>query len=231
MASRPIFVASLNTLEVKTCNVEFKWFPGYSVTQKQKSIEDLHRQGKLRGIDDILEVSSKSPVELGVKLSAFNLKAKTQKYDKEFSVETAFQGSKVFQHGGPYTDLIFADSRAAKKDSRIKNSGPLVRFDFFGYSFKLKPRTMFYDWLYINTLLKNKDLIDELMSYTAFTDIEFNPQKSINCQAFSLALFRSLMEALSIEDEKIEPDKFEEMTMPIYKKLEAVTNLQAQLNF
>lgn len=229
MANRPIFIASLDSLEVKICDIEFKWFPGYSISQKQKSIEDLHKQGNIRGITNILEVSSKSPLELGVRLSAFNLKTKTQKHGKEFSVETAFQGSKVFQNGGPFTDLIFADSAAAKKDARIKKSGPLVRFDFFGYSFKLKPRTLFYDWLYINTLLKNKELIADLMPFTAFTDIEFNPQKSINCQAFSLALFRTLIEQHPIADDKIEPDEFEERTKAIYKKLNAVTNLQTQL--
>jgi len=30
------------------------------------------------------------------------------------------------------------------------------------------------------------------MKYEAFTDIEFNPEKSINCQAYSIAMFVSL---------------------------------------
>lgn len=231
MANRPIFVASLSSLGVKTINVDFKWYPGYSVSQKQKSIEDLHKQGGLRGIQNILEVSSKSPKELGVNLSAFNLKTKTQKKDKEFSVETAFQGSKVFEKGGPYTDLIFADSRSAKKDKRIKNSGPLVRFDFFEYSFKLQPRTLFYDWLYINTLLKNSHLVDQLDKYSAFTDIEFNPQKSINCQAFSLALFKTLKVNDMICGEKIEPTEFYELAKSIYERSEKFANIQNQLSY
>lgn len=231
MATRPIFVASLSSLGVKMINVHFKWHPGYSVSQKQKSIEDLHNQGHFRGIQNILEVSSKSPIELGVKLSAFNLKTKTKKNDKEFSVETAFQGSKVFENGGPYTDLIFADSRSAKKDFRIKNSGPLVRFDFFDYSFKLNPQSFFYDWLYINTLLNNPELLAQLDQYTAFTDIEFNPKKSINCQAFSLALFRTLIANDMICGKMIEPDKFFELTKTIYDKSKEGTNIQKHLSY
>ncbi len=32
----------------------------------------------------------------------------------------------------------------------------------------------------------------QILDYTAFTDIEFNPKKSINCQARSCALYVSL---------------------------------------
>ena len=34
--------------------------------------------------------------------------------------------------------------------------------------------------------------MDELLTYRAFTDIEFNPDKSFNCQARSCALLVSL---------------------------------------
>ena len=44
----------------------------------------------------------------------------------------------------------------------------------------------------MNTLYKNKDLAKEIVQYNAFTDIEFNPKKSINCQAYYAALFVSL---------------------------------------
>ena len=51
---------------------------------------------------------------------------------------------------------------------------------------------MFYDWLYIRALAQNSELALSLMEYNAFTDIAFNPKKSINCQANSAALFVSL---------------------------------------
>ncbi|TOQ17962.1 DarT1-associated NADAR antitoxin family protein, partial [Vibrio parahaemolyticus] len=82
----------------------------------QKSIQSLHQEAKVYGYNDLLEISSKSEVELGVSLSAFNLKITTKKHQRSFSVESAFQGSKVFERGGPYTDLFLADSLSAKRD-------------------------------------------------------------------------------------------------------------------
>lgn len=164
-----------------------------AVTQKQKSISALHSAATQRNICDApLEISSKSEDPLGVSLSAFNLKGITAKHDQPFTVETLFQSSKVFERGGPYRDLLCGTSRAAKKDPRLQESGRLVGFNLYGETWPLEPKTAFYDWLYINTLAKNEHLADELNRFDAFTDIEFNPGKAINCQAYSVALFRAL---------------------------------------
>ena len=48
---------------------------------------------------------------------------------------------------------------------------------------------MFYDFLYINALISNPDLCERVMGYDTFTDIEFNPKKSLNCQARAMAIF------------------------------------------
>ncbi|MGL4871695.1 MAG: DarT1-associated NADAR antitoxin family protein [Aeromonas veronii] len=194
MAERPLFIPSMegNTL-VRTEHVTFKWFPGMSVSQKQKSIDSLHMAASsIRGGENILEVSSKSRNELGVALSAFNLTFTTLRHQRTFSVECAFQGSKVFEHGGPFTDIFEMTSREAKKDERLRSSGRLIGFRFFGYDWGLEPQTAFYDWLYINALYKQPHLSEQLLTYSAFTDIEFNPERSINCQAYSLALYVSL---------------------------------------
>ena len=103
-----------------------------------------------------------------------------------------YQSSKVFSNGGPYKDLLFGSSIAAKTDLRLRESGELTKFLFFGISWQLEPKTAFYDWVYLNSLRKNQWAIERLDDYDAFTDIEFNPQKSINCQAYSVALFKSL---------------------------------------
>jgi hypothetical protein len=193
MAKRPVYVPRKDgKLGVEKKDIEFKWFPGMSKSQKQKSIESLHTEVELSGITPILEISSKSEDEIGVQLSAFNLNITTKVHKKIFSVETAFQGSKVFQHGGPYVDLFDKTSREAKKDVRLKQSGKLIKFNFYKKDFPLKPRTFFYDWLYINALNQNLSLAKDVLKYSGFTDIEFNPKKSINCQAYSAALYVSL---------------------------------------
>ena len=210
MASRPIYLPRYDSdLLVETHFVEFTWFAGMAPSQRQKSIVALHDAARLSGIcNRPLEVSSKSLDSLGVQLSAFNLSVLTPRHKREFTVETAFQSSKVFLNGGPYTDLLFETSRTAKKDSRLRESGELIRFEFFGEAWPLEPKTAFYDWLYLNALRKNSWAIDQLDDYDAFTDIEFNPEKSINCQAYSVALFKSLQGRGLLEESLARKDAF-----------------------
>jgi hypothetical protein len=98
-------------------------------------------------------------------------------------VECAFQGSKVFEDGGPFTDMFAMAPRDAKRDERLQTSGRLIGFRFMERDWALEPQTAFYDWVYISALIARKDLAEGLSKYSAFTDIEFNPEKSINCQA------------------------------------------------
>jgi hypothetical protein len=171
--------------------VEFRWHAGLAVSQKQKSIAELHASAKVAlGIERILEISSKSPDALGIALSAFNLKLDCG--DRRVPVEVAFQSSKVFLGGGPYLDLLDATPREAKADARLKQSGRLRTFIFQGTEWPLQPATVFYDWLYLSALAQNPQLAEPLAEYQAFTDIEFNPEKSINCQARSAALYVGL---------------------------------------
>lgn len=194
MAKRPVFIANLmGCTLVDTQMIDFQYHSGFAVVQKQKSINSLHEAIRnTQNITQILEISSKSESELGVALSAFNLMMLDKKTNRKFSVECAFQSSKVFGNGGPFLDLLNATSREAKKDERLKTSGQLKKFSFYGIDWALEPLTAFYDWLYINALNFNSDYHEELLKYEAFTDIEFNPEKSINCQAYSIAMFVSL---------------------------------------
>lgn len=196
MAIRPMFISGNGRNLVEEENIEFTWYSGFSKVQKQKSITAFHQEAlkKYENKIRILEVSSKSTELLGTQLSAFNLMIEDKKSDKKFSVECAFQSSKVFEYGGPYKDLLLVDSKTAKKDERLKNSGRLIAFKNSGKKWGLEPKTMFYDWLYVNALGQeyNKDLARQIVEYDAFTDIEFNPQKSVNCQARAVALFVSL---------------------------------------
>src|SRR3546814_18919252 len=72
------------------------------------------------------------------------------------------------------TDTLFPYTTLFRS---LQDSGRLVRFDFFGDSWSLEPKTAFYDWLYINILVNNDDLIQDVSFYDAFTDIEFNPER------------------------------------------------------
>ncbi len=200
MATRPVFIANCEKRDfVEIVEIDFDWYPGFSIKQKQKSIQSLHENFKKKYKEHkILEISSKSDSMLGVSLSAFNLMIHT-KNEKAFSVETAFQSSKVFERGGPYIDLYHCSSKEAKKDPRLKTSGRLIYFQYFNRKWPLEPKTLFYDWLYINALSLNKELSKQVLEFDAFSDIEFNPDKSINCQARSAALYVSLHKSNLLE--------------------------------
>lgn len=192
MAKRPVFIASKKpNVLVEVRQIEFVWHPGLSLSQKRKSIKSLHDSAKDLIDSQILEISSKSPDPVGVALSAFNLTLELSD-KRQHSLECVFQASKVFQQGGPYTDLLEKSPKDAKRDIRLKSSGLLLFFKCDGEMWPLQPATAFYDWLYITALSQNPQLSSQLLKFSAFTDIEFNPEKSINCQARSASLFVSL---------------------------------------
>ena len=216
MATRPIYVSTNNKKELfKEVNIDFQFFNGFAVTQKLKSIQSLHKNAQNNGYSNILEVSTKSDNTLGWSLSAFNLLVDFN-IDKKISLECAFQGSKVFEGDKQYDDLYFVESIKAKKDERLKKSGNIIGFNFDGEFWDNEPKTAFYDYLYIKTLYNNHgNIIDELIKYEVFTDIEFNPKKSINCQAKTCATLVSLVKLGLLENAISSKDEFINI---VYKK-------------
>lgn len=191
MAERPVFVPSTKgsrlVIEVP---VDFPWHPGMAPSQKKKNVLELHQAARSRGLLKLLEVSSKSEMEIGRRLSAFHQKVIVG--GRPYPLESVFQSSKEFEFGGPYLDLLSADPREAKRDPRLQNSGKLRRFYFGGEYFPLSPPTVFYDWLYFSAIFPEREWLRRLEQVDGFTDIEFNPARSVNCQARSCALFVSL---------------------------------------
>lgn len=202
MARRPVFLpVEKRDHLVDEIVCDFKWNPGFSPTQKKKNVAALHEAARRKGLSPLLEVSTKSEEKLGQRLSAFSLKIGTPEGD--ISIESAYQGSKVFQTAGPFVDLYASDSRAAKMDERLRTSGKLLRFQFFDTEWPLIPKTAFYDWLYLSALQPHQEFLKRLFHYKGFTDIEFNPEKSINCQARTCAILVSLLK-LDLLDEALE---------------------------
>lgn len=204
MAKRKTFVVSLNDI-FEEKEIDFVFYSGFSITQKQKSIESLHNAIKELYYDaEILEISSKSPIELGRKLSAFNLKL------DGIALENIFQSSKVFEYGGPYEDLLSKTPIEAKKDPRIKDSGRIIGFKYQGINYPTIPKTLFDDWMYCQALYSDQELMSSIINYDFFTDIEFNHEKSLNCQARSAAIFVSLYQKGLLEECLADIVKFEE---------------------
>jgi hypothetical protein len=220
MAIRQCYLSNEKYVEI--FDIDFNMSNGFAKSQKQKSILSLHEViiNELKvNKNQLLEVSSKSFNEIGIALSAFNLSAKTKKHEVTYTVESAFQSSKVFEGNIQYKDIMQLDSKSAKTDRRLKESGKLSYFQFYNHRFELNTGTSFYDWLYINVLLQNPKLCDDVMQYRAFTDIEFNSKKSMNTQAFAIALFVTLKLAQVDMSDFSEPEVFLNVTLPFYNKL------------
>lgn len=159
MAVRPIYVPKNSAPFYEVVNIEFKWNGGFAVSQKQKNIKAIHDGFMLIYPDGKpLEISSKSLVETGVKLSAFNLMKYVPELDRSIPVENVYQAGKVFENGCQYTDLMLVSPKKAKRDERLKNSGRLIKFRFDGKDFPLIPQSIFYNYIYLNAVLENNEL-------------------------------------------------------------------------
>lgn len=197
---------------------DFDWVAGLSLSQNQKNIRSLHQAIKRTGIDNILEVSSKSEDEAGVKLSAFNLKLRIN--GVESSVEGYYHGSKVFNGSIKLDDCIKMNSKDSKRYVReeIENNNlKLMGFEFNGKKFELDSKSMCYDYIYIFALTQNEELSNEILKYDCFTDIAFNQTKSIACQARTCALFKYLKNKGLVDSFIKNPNKYVYIYKNMYK--------------
>lgn len=195
MAVRPVYIPKNSAPFYDIVNIEFKWNGGFAVSQKQKNIKAIHDCFKLIYPEaNPLEISSKSLLQTGVELSAFNLMKYVPELKKSFPIENVYQAGKVFENGCQYTDLMLVSPKDAKRDERLKNSGKLTMFRFSGQNFPLIPESLFYNYIYINAIIENEKLAKKILDFNGFTDIEFNPQKSISTQAESAAIYVALAE-------------------------------------
>jgi hypothetical protein len=199
MAKRLVFFPTYpNSLELfREELVDFEWVPGLAISQGRKSVVNLHNAAKEDlGIENILEISTRSDATLGLQLSAFNLEKLIG--DKKYSVESIYQSSKVFEFGGPFADLIIKSSMDSKTDPRLKNSGKLLHHEFNDQIWPLSTSPNVYDLIYISAILEF-NLRQKILAFEAFTDIAYNQialknksGKSFNCQARSAAIYVSL---------------------------------------
>lgn len=172
MAIRPIYISTNipdNPFIKK--DVEFNWIKGMSYTQKCKRRDSLHKEIvnlEICDADKLLEISTKSDKEIGVKLSALNLSIPLTSGRKE-TVENIYQSSKV-----------------------LDEYNHIKEFRFNKTVFEKDPYSMYYDYLYLLGLYCNKEYWEELDEYNVFTDIEFNPSKQLNTQARAAAIWNTL---------------------------------------
>ena len=186
MAVRPIFISSgdIEKPFIKK-DISFKWVSGVSHIQLCRRRDSLSSEiSKLYDIKKWLEVSSMSDKEIGIKLSALNLILNTS--NGTDSVQNIYQSSKRYSFD--FTDY----------------------FKYNDLVFDSTPTGMFYDYIYMCAILQNSHLINDLVQFDIFTDIQFNPNKSLNTQARAVAIFKTLYDnnSLSIINDHEEFKKY-----------------------
>ena len=220
MATRPIFMPDYDgRFLVLERSFDFPWSSGFSESQKKKNVAALHKAAREQGISRILEISTKSSEEVGRRLSAFSLKIGLD--DKKFPLESVYQGSKMFKRGGPHPDIFHLSPREAKRFVREGEWGELMGFRLQGSDYPLIPKNAFYDWLYIRSIEPHASWIQEKVIYDAFTDIEFNPAKQVNCQARAFAEFQSLLKLGKLHDAAQDFNVFVEILNPENQEIHA----------
>lgn len=197
MAKRPIFVPDPNGSLVIERNIEFEWFPGQAPARKQLNIQSLHTAARSQYECDTLEISTKSLDQLGVSLSAFRLTIQNPEYDRPLLLEAAYQGSKILAETGHLTHLYeYQSGGEIKNYLNSRSEEQLLGFKYAGHEWPLTPQTAFYDWLYVTavhqSLHAEPEAKEQLSHFDAFSDIEYNPQRALNCQARACALYVAL---------------------------------------
>jgi len=176
MAFRPVFCRCLEGRRLRQDSRRrvpvVSWL---AASQKQRSIQSLHTEYlKLRPGARILEVSTKSPDHLGRALSAFHLKLTVE--SDRIPVENVFQASKVFAQGGPFTDLLTVPPHAAKRDPRLRESGPLQSFQWQNRCFPWNRRLFFTTGSTSQRLLRTQISLNVLWSTTALRILSSTPR-------------------------------------------------------
>ena len=197
MAQRPIFIPTDRTPYVATHMIDFPWVMGMAKSQARKRVLSLHEAATKVSLENLLEISTASNSTVGIRLSAFNLSV-TVNFGtldslnlQTHSVETVYQSSKVGRYAGknigPHPDWLGLTGKEVKSNIKGIKMDSIELYRYGKNAWPSQPSESFFTWLYINGLMQQGGLIEQLAQYDGFTDIYFNPKKTKNCQARAAA--------------------------------------------
>ena len=188
MASRYVF-----TVDRPPLSIDFEWIPGMSIQQRRRSCISLHNTLYNKGLrTPVLDISSASTKDLGISLSAFNLKTMNYETGEMNTVECVYQGSKKFTSGNRACHLYGNDSLFAKKFEAPVEWGKKNGFIYNGREYAGCGASKFYNWIYIDALVNyNRDKAQQILDecYCVFTDVQLKHISDPVCQAQACAQF------------------------------------------
>ena len=149
--------------------VTFTWIKG----SKRQNIRAVHDAVHTTDPDvSILEVSSASVQPEGEAVSSLRLLLHLDSVAQDVPISTVFEATKVFEHGGPFADLLTCEPPKVHKDTRLRTSGELLRYSLEGNEYPTEPyMDSFFEWLYCRALKQFPEKAEPLSRYNAFSDI------------------------------------------------------------
>lgn len=169
MATRTICFPISGYPYCKEQPVTFTWIKG----SKRQNIRAVHDAVHTTDPDfSILEVSSASVQPEGETVSSLRLLLHLDSVAQDVPISTVFEAAKVFEHGGPFADLLTCEPPKVHKDTRLRTSGELLCYSLEGSEYPTEPYPdSFFEWLYCRALKQFPEKAEPLSRYNAFSDI------------------------------------------------------------
>lgn len=169
MATRTICFPISGYPYCKEQPVTFTWIKG----SKRQNIRAVHDAVHTTDPDvSILEVSSASVQPEGEAVSSLRLLLRLDSVAQDVPISTVFEAAKVFEHGGPFADLLTCEPPKVHKDTRLRTNGELLRYSLEGNEYPVEPYPdSFFEWLYCRALKQFPEKAAQLSRYNAFSDI------------------------------------------------------------
>lgn len=194
MAVRKAYLPLAEFPYVKEISIAFRWFSG----SKHRNIQAV--QEAFRGMHPelaLLEVSPASPQPEGAAAAAMKLPLQVASLGQEVPVGIVYEASKAFEAGGPYTELLQWPRQKVQKDARLQQSGKCTGYQLEGTAFPAEPYPYaFFNWLYGCALQQNPERAENVLKFSAFTDLELgSAKKDKNSPARAAAVYAGLAAA------------------------------------
>ena len=169
MATRTICFPISGYPYCKEQPVTFTWIKG----SKRQNIRAVHDAVHTTDPDvSILEISAASVQPEGEAVSSLRLLLRLDSVAQDVPISTVFEAAKVFEHGGPFADLLTCEPAKVHKDTRLRTSGELLRYSLEGNEYPAEPYPdSFFEWLYCRALKQFPEKAEPLSRYNAFSDI------------------------------------------------------------
>lgn len=194
MAVRKVYLSLAEYPYAKEISVTFPWSNGSKHQNIQAILDTFH---DVYPEVPALEVSLASSQPEGVAAAAMKLPLHLEELGQDVPVGIVYEASKVFENGGPYTDLLQCSRQKVQKDARLQQSGRCTGYRLEGAEFSAEPHPYaFFNWLYGCALRQAPEKAEGVLKFGAFSDLNLGSSKmDRNSPARAAAVYAGLAAA------------------------------------